>query len=194
MSRPAVFLDRDGTIIDERRIRRPAPVRCCCCRRRRAPFAPLNARGYAVVVVTNQSGIARGLIDEAVLAGMHEALDQMLAAEGAVIDGWYHCPHHPEASLAQYRLACACRKPAPGMMLQARDDLDLDLARSWMVGDRWLDVEAGVQAGARAILVRTGHGSTEALAPPADVRADAILNNLMEAVGWILRSSPSSPL
>lgn len=188
MRRPAVFLDRDGTIIEDVDFLRTAD------QLRIFPWsAPairaLNEAGHAVVVVTNQSGIARGLFDEAQLGDVHAALTGALAGQGAAIDAYYFCPHHPDALDEQYRLDCACRKPAPGLVLRARDDMGLDLSRSWMVGDRWRDVEAGLAAGVRSILVRTGYGAEDAAHPPADVRADAILDNLMEAVDWILRSS-----
>jgi D-glycero-D-manno-heptose 1,7-bisphosphate phosphatase len=104
------------------------------------------------------------------------------------MDAYYFCPHHPDAQLEEYRRVCVCRKPGPGMIERACRDMQLDLARSAMVGDRWLDVSCGRAAGVRSILVRTGHGGHEADRPPDGVTADAILNNLMEAVAWILRN------
>lgn len=100
----------------------------------------------------------------------------------------YFCPHHPDAELAPYRHVCRCRKPQPGMIERACHELQLDPTRSVMVGDRWLDVACGKAAGTRTVLVRTGHGAHEEERRPADASADAILNNLMEAVGWILRT------
>ena len=189
MSRPAVFLDRDGTLIEERgyleRLEHLAIF----------PWTGdalrlLKRAGFATVVITNQSAIARGLIDEAFLNHLHDTLDARLASSGGGIDRYYFCPHFPEGKIERYRERCACRKPAPGMIEQACREMDLDPTRSIMVGDRWLDVACGRAAGTRALLVRSGHGSSEAdTAPPDDLRADAILNNLMEAVGWILRSS-----
>ena len=133
--------------------------------------------------------MARGIIDEAFLADVHRTLDARLARGEAAIDRYYYCPHVPDAKLEQYRMACHCRKPAPGMIEQACREMALDPARSVMVGDRWLDVGCGRAAGTRTILVRTGHGAHEADVPPANLHADAILNNLMEAAGWILRNS-----
>ena len=187
MSRPAVFLDRDGTLIEERGyldrldLLELFPWTADALRL-------LHRAGYATVVVTNQSAIGRGIIDEAFLATVHEAIDARLAPH-ARIDRYYFCPHLPDAPVEQYRDRCACRKPRPGMIEQACRDLDLDASRSVMVGDRWLDVACGRAAGTRTVLVRTGHGAHEERAPRPDVRADVILNNLMEAVGWILRSS-----
>ncbi|MGE0445013.1 MAG: D-glycero-alpha-D-manno-heptose-1,7-bisphosphate 7-phosphatase [Vicinamibacterales bacterium] len=181
MSRPAVFLDRDGTLIEERGYLDRLDLL------ELFPFTTdavrlLNRAGFAVIVITNQSAIGRGVIDEPFLARVHAELDARLARGGARIDRYYHCPHHPEAG-------CACRKPKPGMIEQACRDLDLDPGRSVMVGDRWLDVQCGQGAGARGVLVRTGHGGHEAERQDGAVRADAILNNLMEAAGWILRNS-----
>jgi D-glycero-D-manno-heptose 1,7-bisphosphate phosphatase len=190
MSRPAVFLDRDGTLIDERGyVDRLELISVF-------PWTGdalrlLNRAGFATVVITNQSGIGRGIIRDAFLHEVHRELDRRVAP--ARIDGYFYCPHHPEAQVARYREVCGCRKPLAGLIEQACRELDLDPARSFMVGDRWLDVQCGRAAGAKAVLLRTGRGGYEEAAPPAGVSADAILNNLMEAVGWILRnSSPSS--
>lgn len=186
--RPAVFLDRDGTLIEERGYLDRLDLLALY------PFAAdalrlLHRAGYATVVITNQSAIGRGIIDESFLAQVHGEIDARLARGNARIDRYYYCPHHPEAEVERFRATCRCRKPGPGMIEQACRELDLDPARSFMVGDRWLDVRAGRAAGTGGILVRTGHGGHEEQHAPAGVQADAILNNLMEAVGWILRSS-----
>jgi D-glycero-D-manno-heptose 1,7-bisphosphate phosphatase len=180
MSRPAVFLDRDGTLIEERGyldrldLLEIFPWTIDAVRL-------LNRAGFATVVITNQAAIGRGIIDEPFLRLVHGTMEQRLAAGGARIDAWYVCPHHPDAR-------CACRKPAPGMIEQACREMQLDPRRSVMVGDRWLDVACGRAAGTRSVLVRTGHGVHEEAHAPDGARADAILNNLMEAVGWILRT------
>jgi D-glycero-D-manno-heptose 1,7-bisphosphate phosphatase len=191
MTRPAVFLDRDGTLIEERGFIDRLDLLTLY------PWTAdavrlLKRAGYAVVVVTNQSAIARGIIDEAFLEGTHRELDRRLALGGAAIDRYYFCPHLADASVQQYRQDCRCRKPGPGMIERACRDLDLGPARSFTVGDRWRDVESGRAAGTRTVLVRSGHGAREADAPPEGAHADAILNNLMEAVGWILRNSSRS--
>jgi len=185
--RPAVFLDRDGTLIEERGYVDRLDLLDVF------PWTPdairlLNRAGFAVVVVTNQSAIGRGVIDESFLGDVHAALDARLAAGNARIDRYYYCPHHPEAVLERYRHVCRCRKPGPGMIEQACREMGIDLRRSVMVGDKWLDVACGQAAGTRSVLVRTGHGADEEARAPEGARADAILNNLMEAVGWILRS------
>ena len=190
--RPAVFLDRDGTLSEERGfIDRLELIEIF-------PWTSdairlLNRAGFAVVVVTNQSAIGRGIIDLPFLRTVHDAFDRHLVRSGAKIDRYYYCPHHPDAPLPEYRMACRCRKPGPGMIEQATTDLGLDPSRSFMVGDRLIDVACGHAAGVRSLLVRSGHSAHRGEAPPGLSEPDAILNNLMEAVGWILRSSsPSS--
>jgi D-glycero-D-manno-heptose 1,7-bisphosphate phosphatase len=146
-----------------------------------------NRAGFAVVMVTNQAGIARGFFDESFVRSFHQQLTERFSRGGARIDGWYYCPHHPHASVAEYRQDCGCRKPSPGMLRRAERDLGLDLSGSFVVGDRWLDVQLGHNVGARSILVRSGYGATEEAHPREGVRADAVVNNLIEAAGWILR-------
>ena len=198
MSRPAVFVDRDGTLIEERGyLERLTDLSLF-------PWTGdavrlLNRAGFAVVVITNQSGVARGLFDEQFVLDVHEEIDRRIVP--ALVDGYYYCPHLPDARDVRYRTPCDCRKPRPGLIQRACGEMALDASRSFMVGDRWLDVECGRAAGVRPLLVRTGHGALEEASiargavPPkpggggSSVQADAILNNLMEAVGWILRNS-----
>lgn len=188
MSQPAVFLDRDGTLLEEAGY---------LDRLERLVFFPysvdavrlLNRANFAVVVVTNQAGIARGIFKEAFVAEAHRHITARLSAGGARVDGFYYCPHHPEAVIEQYRKSCDCRKPEPGLLRQAAQDLDLALDRSFVVGDRWHDLEAGHRVGARGVLVRTGYGKTEEMAPRDRLAPAAIVDNLMEAVSWILRAS-----
>ena len=116
---------------------------------------------YLVVVVTNQSGIARGYYTEEDVKTLHDYLDRRVREEGGRVDGYYYCPHHPEKGIGEYKKECGCRKPEPGMFLQAKEDLDIDFENSIMVGDKMSDVEAGKRLGMRGILVRTGHGKSE---------------------------------
>ena len=190
--RPAVFLDRDGTLSEERgyidrlELLEIFPWTSDAIRL-------LNRAGFVVVVITNQSAIGRGIIDLPFLQTVHDAFDRHLARSGARVDRYYFCPHHPDARLPEYRMVCRCRKPEPGMIEQATTELGLDPSRSFMVGDRLIDVACGHAAGVRSVLVRSGHSAHSGEAPPGLSEPDAILNNLMEAVGWILRSSsPSS--
>jgi D-glycero-D-manno-heptose 1,7-bisphosphate phosphatase len=180
-------LDRDGTLIEERGYLERLDALTLF------PWTPdairlLNRAGLATVVITNQSAIGRGIIDQPFLRQVHDALDAHLARGNATIDAYYFCPHHPEANLEQYRQVCRCRKPGPGMIEQACREMQIDPARSVMVGDRWLDVASGHAAGTRTVLVRTGHDGHDGDRPASGPGADAILNNLMEAVGWILRT------
>lgn len=152
MSNRAIFLDRDGTLIEPRHypslpehlqlVKDVAPELC-----------HLQRAGFRLVVITNQSGIARGYFGEAELRRMHEHLTNELGWHGVWLDGIYHCPHHPEGIVPSLAINCDCRKPEPGMLLRAATDLDLDLSRSWFVGDILDDVEAGNRAGCRTILV-----------------------------------------
>jgi D-glycero-D-manno-heptose 1,7-bisphosphate phosphatase len=186
--RPAVFLDRDGTIIEDVGYLHD-PARMKVFPWAAAAIRRLNGAGFAVVVITNQSGVARGLFDEDAIGVIHRTLSKTLAAGEATIDAYYFCPHHPQGLIEPYGIACGCRKPLPGLVQRAAADLGLDLSRSWMVGDRWLDIECGVAAGCRSILVGTSEAVTDATAETATRGADAILNNLMEAAEWILLNS-----
>ncbi|HEX6884924.1 MAG TPA: HAD family hydrolase [Planctomycetota bacterium] len=164
----AVFLDRDGTLVDELGfLRRAEDLRLL-------PGAAegvrlFNRAGWKVVVVTNQSGIARGLLDEPTLARIHARLEQELARGGAHVDAILHCPHHPEEGAPPFRRACDCRKPAPGLILAAARRFALDLAASWTIGDSRRDLEAGARAGlAGGVLVLTGKGVAERESFPAN--------------------------
>lgn len=157
--RPAVFLDRDGTIIKEKNyLSRPEEVELEPTAAN--SIARLNALGIAVIVVTNQAGIARGYFPESSIAEVHSKLDELLAEFGARIDRYEYCPHHPTEGLGDYRIDCACRKPKSGMLTRAAAALAVDLTRSLMIGDRPSDLEAGESAGCRFALVRTGYGSS----------------------------------
>jgi D-glycero-D-manno-heptose 1,7-bisphosphate phosphatase len=190
VSRPAVFLDRDGTMnVDVGYLSRHAELELY-------PYTIdalrlLRRAGYAVVVVTNQGGIGRRMISEAFVRDLHANLARRLEAAGAAVDGWYYCPHHPEALDPTLRADCRCRKPAPGMIEAAARDFDLDPSRSWVVGDKWMDVRLGHHVGARAILVRTGWGREQEADRPAGQRVEAICDTLAGAVAHILRNSGS---
>ncbi len=178
----AVFLDRDGTLNVEREYLFkiedlsyiPGAVEA---------VALLKSAGFLIVVVTNQSGIGRGLYSEPELDQLHAFMQKELEKSSAGIDAYYYCPHHPEYGKGDYLKECACRKPLPGMILQAATELGIDLASSWMIGDKLADVEAGLAAGCSPILVRTGYGSIEADLVPQEI---PVVDDLSAAAGLIL--------
>jgi D-glycero-D-manno-heptose 1,7-bisphosphate phosphatase len=190
VSRRAVFLDRDGVLIEDADLLvdpalvRPLPGAA-------GALARLAAGGFALVVVTNQTVVSRGLATESEVDALNEEVARRLAAEGAPpLDAVYVCPHHPEATVAAYRVDCDCRKPRPGLLRRASADLDLDLAASTMVGDRTSDVVAGSLAGCTTVLVRSGRHE----APPirttlgleTPVEPDHVAADLAAAADWIL--------
>lgn len=186
MSDRAVFLDRDGTLVEE------VGYLDRLDRLRVFPWSVdavrlLNRAGFRAVVVTNQAGVAKGLFPETFVGEAHRELEARFADGGAIIERFYYCPHHPEGTVAAFRAACECRKPKAGMIWQAQRELGIDPARSFVVGDRWIDVEMGRAAGARTVLVRTGYGRAEEPLRPADLTADFVAETLMDATGWILR-------
>jgi D-glycero-D-manno-heptose 1,7-bisphosphate phosphatase len=186
MLQPAVFLDRDGTLIEEvgylDRVERivlfPWTIDA---------LRLLRRSGYAVVVITNQAGVARGYFDEAHVQAVHRHLGDRFAAAGAAVDAFFYCPHHPEATRPEYRARCECRKPQPGLIRAAAREHGLDLARSFLVGDRWLDVQAAQNAGMPGLLVRTGYGAHESRHPEDGVTPAAVCDHLFAAASWIVR-------
>lgn len=184
--KPAVFLDRDGTVLEEAGY---------LDRLERLVFFPfaidairlLNRAGYAVVVITNQSGVGRGMYEESFVIRAHQVVDEHVRAGGGRIHGYYYCPHHPLAEIERYRKDCDCRKPGPGMLRQAATELDLDLSRSFAVGDKWTDVQAGTSAGAKGILVRTGYGRSSELVRRPTANPAIVADDLVAAAAWILR-------
>ena len=187
--RPAVFLDRDGTMIhDIGYLSRIDQVRWFGSTV--DAIRLLNRAGFLVSVTTNQSGIGRGRYTEDDLRDIHAHMHAYLEAAGARVDGWFYCPHHPEAEVPEYRAVCECRKPRPGMIHQAAARFPIDLARSFVIGDKLLDVGLAAEVGARGILVRTGHGE-ETVAAHAGVVPSAahVAGTLMEATAWLLAES-----
>ena len=184
---PAVFLDRDGTLIEE------AGYLDSLDRLHLFPWTVdalrlLERAGYRRVVVTNQSGIALGLFDETFVEQTHDALAGRLAEAGASVDAFYYCPHHPQGQVAALRQVCDCRKPGAAMLQRAAADLDIDLSRSYAIGDRWGDVQLAAAAGLRGgILLRTGYGRSAEQRPVEGIDAAFVADDLMGAVGWMLR-------
>jgi D-glycero-D-manno-heptose 1,7-bisphosphate phosphatase len=187
VKRRAVFIDRDGTISEEVGYgNHPSRYRVF-------PFAAgaiklLNEAGRLAVLVTNQAGVARGYFKEDVIAAVHDLLARELERDGARLDAVYYCPHHPSVGEPPYRADCDCRKPKPGLITRAAADLDIDLAGSWMIGDRYGDVELARNAGTRSALVLTGYGrgEFEYQRDSWPSEPDLIAENLLEAVREIL--------
>lgn len=155
-----VFLDRDGNVnvekdylhkIEDFEFEKNA----------KEAIKIFNDLGYLVVIVTNQSGVARNYYDEESVKTLHNYLRKEVEKIGGRIDGFYYCPHHPEKGIGKYKKKCSCRKPEPGMFLEAQKDLGIDFNQSIVVGDKKSDVDGGKRLGMRSILVRTGHGIEE---------------------------------
>lgn len=186
----AVFLDRDGVLVEDRGVLLSAAEICI------PPAVPpalgdLAAAGFRLIVVTNQAVVARGLISEDELRAIHAEIERQLSAAGAPkLDAIYYCPHHPEATLPEYRVVCDCRKPKPGAFLRASREFDVDLAASFMVGDRLTDVAAGQAAGCRTVLLETGRHTDPPIVTPGDwdrqCRPDYVCSDLQAAAQWIL--------
>ena len=186
---PAVFLDRDGVLIED------VELLTDVSGIRLLPgvaeaLVILKEAGYALLVVSNQAVVARGLLSETEVRVLENEVEIRLVQEGAPpLDGFYFCPHHPKATLAAFRRVCECRKPRPGMLLKAAEEHGIDLSRSFMVGDRPTDLLAGARAGCRTIWVETGQHEApliETGEDPVPVQADHVCSNLLEAVKWIM--------
>jgi len=189
-SRRAVFLDRDGVLVDDQgflvraeqiRLLEGVP----------AALRDLKAAGMSLVMASNQAVVARGLLSEGELTALNcDILDQIERSGGPRLDAVYYCPHHPEATLPEYRVACSCRKPRPGMLLRAAAEHGLDLEASFLVGDRISDIAAGAAAGCRTLLVTCGRHDAPPIVTvdPLDpaCRADHTCLNLQAAAAWIL--------
>ncbi|HEX8633878.1 MAG TPA: HAD family hydrolase [Pyrinomonadaceae bacterium] len=186
--RRAVFIDRDGTISEEvGYVNHPSRYRVF-------PYAAeavklLNEAGWLAVLITNQAGVARGYFTEDVIGAVHTLLAGELERGGARLDAVYYCPHHPSVGEPPYRFDCDCRKPRPGLIRRAAADLDIDIARSWMIGDRYSDTELARNAGARAALVLSGYGRGEWEYQRGAWRhqPDLVAENLLEAVRTITK-------
>lgn len=192
--RPAVFLDRDGTVSEEvgyiNHLDRFKVYPWSA-----AAIRKLRDAEFAVFLVTNQSGIARGYFPEDLVRQVHEVLLHSLREAGTRLDGIYYCPHHPDGREGIYRRVCNCRKPAPGLLEKAAQDHHLDLKSSFVVGDRYVDLEAGFRIGVRGILVLSGYGRGEYLyqRDTWPRSPDHIAADLGEAAEWIVSGRNTDP-
>lgn len=181
----AAFIDRDGVINKERNyvhliedfVLLPGVVE---------GLTLLRAAGYRLIVVTNQAGIARGYYDKIALDRLHDFLRLLLAKQGVALDAVYYCPHHPEGSIREFAIQCDCRKPSPGMLLKAKEDFDLDLAASALIGDKLSDIQAGKRAGVgRTVIVESGHPVEQG----ARQEADFVAEDLIAAARYLTTSN-----
>ncbi|MGZ5977417.1 MAG: D-glycero-alpha-D-manno-heptose-1,7-bisphosphate 7-phosphatase, partial [Isosphaeraceae bacterium] len=156
MKNPCVFLDKDGTLVEDIPYNvDPGLIRLSAGAAEGLRL--LHASGFRLIVISNQSGVALGRFPESALAGVRARLEELLADVGVPLAGFYYCPHHPQGQLPCYTQACLCRKPQPGLITRAAWDHEIDLAGSWFVGDILDDVETGHRAGCRTVLVDNGH-------------------------------------
>jgi D-glycero-D-manno-heptose 1,7-bisphosphate phosphatase len=189
--RPAVFLDRDGTLnVDVGYLH--AIEQLALFPWTGDALRLLKRAGYLLVVVSNQAGIAQGMIASGFVEQAHEEMLRRVREGGGDLDALYYCPHHPRGAIKELATDCRCRKPRPGMIDDAVRDLGIDISRSWVVGDKWLDVQLGHAAGAKSILVRTGWGADQEKRRPEGQAVEAICDNLIAAVSVII--GPRSPV
>jgi D-glycero-D-manno-heptose 1,7-bisphosphate phosphatase len=185
--RPAIFLDRDGTVTDE------VGYINHISRAKIYPYAPeavrmLKSTGLPVIIVTNQSGVGRGYFTEEMVGQVHRMVQDTLQAAGTGVDAFYYCPHHPSAAVESYRQECRCRKPGTGMPDEAAERFGIDLRRSYVVGDTYRDMKMGFAIGARTVMLMTGYGRGEYEYRRAgwSRMPDLIAENLLEAARLIL--------
>ena len=185
-ARKAVFLDRDGTLnVEVGHVR--APEQLHLLPGVTEAIRLINQSEYLCVVVTNQPAIAKGFVTEQELNRIHAKLETLLGAEHAYLDRIYYCPHHPEKGFPgerpEYKIPCACRKPAPGMVLRAASELNVDLSRSFIVGDRTADIRTGANAGVKTILLRTGYAGQDA---EYSCRPDFVFEDLTQTANFVV--------
>jgi len=181
----AIFIDKDGTLIDDV----PYNVDPALIRLQKGAIEgliKLKSEGYLLIIISNQSGVAHGYFTEDDLEGVKRRLHEMLEIHGVEFDGFYYCPHHPNGKIEQYAVTCGCRKPKPGLIFQAADHFNVELATSWMIGDILNDVEAGNKAGCRTILINNGH-ETEWIMNDHR-KPTALAADLNEAATFILKT------
>jgi D-glycero-D-manno-heptose 1,7-bisphosphate phosphatase len=188
MGHRAVFLDRDGTLNEEVGYVNHLE-RFILLPRVGEAIRLLNQHKIKAVVITNQSGVARGYFPESLILRVHQKMIELLKKEGAHLDGIYYCPHHPDVGVPPYRTKCRCRKPGTGLVEKAVKDLDIDCLRSYAIGDRGADIGFAHQFGAKGILVLTGYGKGEweYFGGQWREKPDHVASDLYEAVQWILR-------
>ena len=194
MTKPAVFIDRDGTISEEvGYVNHPSRFRLF-------PYSSeaikrLNEGNWLAILVTNQAGVARGYFSEEIITEVHNRLNKDLALENAHLDAIYYCAHHPSVGEAPYRIDCDCRKPKAGLIKRAAADFEIDLGNSWMVGDRYSDIELAHNAGLQSAFVLSGYGrgEWEYQRSSWELQPDLVSEDLLQAVNSIVGYLHGSP-
>jgi D-glycero-D-manno-heptose 1,7-bisphosphate phosphatase len=185
---PAVFLDRDGVLLhDVGYLSRREDLRWYSCAIDAVRL--LKRAGFLTFVITNQGGVGLGFYADEFVRRTHADMAETIDAAGGHIDGWFYCPHHPRAIVDGLRLDCECRKPKPGMVRSAQAAHDIDLARSFVVGDKATDIALAGAVGARGVFVRTGQGEAELARAGAALQAACVAPDVMAATSWILTES-----
>jgi D-glycero-D-manno-heptose 1,7-bisphosphate phosphatase len=187
MKKPAVFIDRDGTINEQRGYINHLS---------RFELLPgvtdavklLNKNNFFAIIVTNQSGVARGYYPISLVHQVSELMTKSLEREGATIDGIFYCPHHPRGIVPEFTADCDCRKPKTGLVNQALKAFDIDMSNSYVVGDRYVDIELAIRLNLKGVLVKTGYGlgEMEYIIPELPVKPNHVAEDLLDAVKWIL--------
>ena len=190
--KPAVFVDRDGTINEQRGYVNHIS-RFVLLPGVGEAISLLNKNNHLVVVTSNQSGVAQGYFPVNLVHEIHELMKQELAKDNAYLDGVYFCPHHPRGVVSEYKKECRCRKPEIGLIERARVELDIDMQRSYVIGDRWLDIDFAHNANLPGILVLTGYGrgDLEYIVPHKKLKPTFVAEDLLRAVSWILQQDSS---
>jgi D-glycero-D-manno-heptose 1,7-bisphosphate phosphatase len=186
----AIFLDRDGTINEEVGYLDSIDKLKLFANTAKA-IRLINDSGMKAVVITNQSGVARGYFTEDFVRTVHSHIQKTLQEKGAVIDAFYYCPHHPTDGIGTYLQSCVCRKPEAGMLIRASQEMDIDLTRSYTVGDMLKDIQVARKVGAKGVLVKTGYGLNTIekdliLEPTVTIQPHYIAENILDAVKWIM--------
>lgn len=187
LKRPAVFIDRDGTV-NEQMGYVNHPSRFIMLPGVAEAFRMLNREGYLAIIVSNQSGVARGYFPIELLYNIHASMKESLLKDGATVDGIFFCPHYPGGVVPEYSKDCDCRKPRTGLIEQACNQFEIDIPSSYMIGDHYSDMELAERAGLRGILVKTGYGRgvAEYNLPGMAFRPSCIAEDLLGAVKWII--------
>lgn len=178
----AVFLDRDGTINEEvGYLSRLEDLKVYD--NAAEAIRLMKEKGFLAIVITNQSGVARGFFGEDFIIAVHNEINERLKARGTSLDALYYCPHHPRHGNEIYRKECSCRKPEPGLLIRAAEDLDIDLKRSYMIGDMPRDMDIARRVGAKGVMVKTGYGKNVV----ATSKPHYVADDLLDAAQWIIR-------